>query len=199
MKRATILLAIAVTASACSAVNVREVSREAADLAEGPVNAVVKAHGDPDFVYVEPTAPDIRYLGYLLDASCSVTYLVEDESVSIVVTIGPGCYESPREPTRADWAIREIKGRHIGEILLTLFGVPDNSDLDASGTGVLSYELGTESKRRRPFANYPRPRGSTQESSLPQFAESCTVDIALANGVALGGWTKGGGCKEREF
>lgn len=198
MKRAAVLLTIAVTATACSAINVREVSREAANLANAPAIDVIDVHGDPDFLYVEPTAPDIRYLGYLLDASCSITYLVEDEDVSIVVTIGPGCYESPREPTRADWSISEIKGRHIGEILLTLFGVPDNSDLDTSGAGVLSYELGSESKRRKPFGNIPRSRVSTQES-LPRFPESCTVDIALANGIAIGGWTKGGGCKDKEF
>ena len=198
MKGAAILLIVAATVTACSAVNVREVSREAANLVNAPASDAIKVHGDPDFLYVEPSAPDIRYLGYLLGTSCSVTYLVEDENVSLVVTIGPGCHESSREPTRADWAVSGIKGRHIGEILLTMFGVPDSSDLDTSGTGVLSYELGSESKRRKPFASISRPRVATQEP-LPKPPESCTVDIALADGIAIGGWTKGGGCKDKEF
>ena len=200
MKRAATLLTIAVTVTACSAVNVRELSREAADLANGPASEVVRVHGDPDFLYVEPSAPEIRYIGYLLSTGCSITYLVRDDSVKVAVTIGPGCHESPREPTRADWAISEIKGRHIGEILLTLFGTPDSSDLDTNGSGVLSYELGSESERQKSFASLSRPRFGAQESlPMPSAPRFCTVDIALANGIAIGGWTKGGGCKEREF
>ena len=198
MKRAAFPLIVAAIATACSAVNVREMSREAANLVNAPASDVIEVHGDPDFLYVEPTAPDVRYLGYLLGTGCGITYLLEDEIVSVAITIGPRCYESPREPTRADWAISGIKGRHIGEILLTLFGVPDGSDLDSKGTGVLSYELGSESKRRNSFNSISRPRIGTQET-LPKPSGPCTVDIALADGVAIGGWTKGGGCKDREF
>ena len=198
MKRAALLLTIAATVTGCSAVNVRDVSRGAASLVNAPTGDVAQVHGDPDFLYVEPTAVETRYLGYLLDASCSVTFLVQEEEVAAVVTIGPGCHASAREPKRADWAVSGIKGKHIGEILLTLFGVPDSSDLDASGTGVLSYELGSESKRRKPFDNFAWPRAANQEPEF-RFAEPCTVDIALAHGVAIGGWTRGGGCKDKEF
>lgn len=198
MKGAVLLLIFAATVTGCSAVNVREVSREAANLVRAPASDVAQVHGEPDFRYVEPTAPETRYLGYLLDASCGVTFLVQDEQVAAVVPIGPGCYASTREPRRADWAVSGIKGTHISEILLTLFGVPDSSDLDTSGTGVLSYELGAESKRRKPSGFPPRPTYANQEPQF-SFPQPCAVDIALSNGVAIGGWTKGGGCKDKEF
>lgn len=199
--RTVILLTIGAVVAACSTVNIRQLSQEASTLVNISESDLIGAQGKPDFIYVEPTAPEIRYLGYTLGTGCTATYLLDSARVSIAVTIGPKCHESPREPTRADWAVNEIKGTHIGEVLLTMFGIPNYNDLDDKGSGVLSYRLGTEWKRREPFRALSRTRQEyLQRTQEPIKAiESCTVDIAFSDGIALGGWTKGGGCKEREF
>ena len=204
-----VVLAMTTACSTTTTIDVKQLSREAKDLLNAPESDVLLAHGDPDFVYVEPSDPDTHYLGYLLSISCSVTYLVQNNNVAIVVTIGPGCHESPRERVRADLAIKDIKGKHIGEVLLTMFGVPDNSDVDTSGSGVLSYELGQEAQRRRiRSTRWPQRWPSQEQITAREKAEReererkqpCTVDIAFANGIAEGAWAKGGlGCEAKEF
>ena len=198
--------------TACSTtttVDIKQLSQQAKDLLNAPESDVFLTHGDPDFAYAEPSDPDTHYLGYLLSDSCSITYLIQNNNVAIVVTIGPGCHESPRERVRADLAIKDIKGKHIGEVLLTMFGLPDDSDLDTSGSGVLSYELGREAQRRRYRTNrWPQRLPSEaqiaarekEEREERERKQPCTVDIAFANGIAVGGWSKGGlACEAKEF
>ena len=213
--RTIVLTAIVVLgATACStntpAINIEQLSHVVHNLLDEPEGDVLRAHGDPHFVYEEPSDPDTSYLGYVLDPSCSVTYLIQGGSVSIVATLGPGCSESPRERLQADQAIKYVNGKHLGEILLTMFGTPDNSNLDPNGSGVLSYELGAEAQIRRNRIGRSPQRWPSEEQIARQREEErrdrerkqpCTVDIAFANGVVIGAWAKGGqlACSAKRF
>lgn len=213
--KATLLAAMVVLGTtACSntnpVINIAQLSNMVHNLIDASESDVLKAHGDPHFSYNEPTDSDTSYLGYVLGASCSVTYLIQGGNVSIVATLGPGCSESPRERMQADQAIKHIKGKHLGEILLTMFGTPDNSNLDSNGSGVLSYELGQESQiRRNKTSRWPQrypseeqvARRKEEERKDRERQQPCTIDIAFANGIVIGAWAKGGGlaCGAKEF
>ena len=214
MRKILLTAMVALGATACSsttpAINIQQLSHMVHNLLDASESDVLGAHGDPHFTYNEPSDPDTGYLGYVLDASCSVTYLIQGGKVAIVATLGPGCSESLRERTQADHAIRNLNGKHLGEILLTMFGTPDGSNLDSGGSGVLSYELGREAQIRRNRSNrWPQSRPSEEQISARKEKERkdrerkqpCTVDIAFANGIVIGAWAKGGAlaCGAKEF
>ena len=207
---ATVVLSVAACSNTTPAINIEQLSHMVQNLLDAPTSDVLRAHGDPHFMYEEPSDPDTSYLGYVLDASCSVTYLIQGGKVSIVATLGPGCGESLRERMQADQAIKYVEGKHLGEILLTMFGTPDSSNLDFSGSGVLSYELGEEAQIRRDRINRPFQRWPSEEQIAARKEKerkdrerkmACAVDIAFANGTAIGAWTKGGAlaCGAKEF
>lgn len=207
---AMVVLGVTACSNTTPAINIEQLSHMVHNLLDAPTSDVLRAHGDPHFTYEEPSDPDTSYLGYVLDASCSVTYLIQGGNVSIVATIGPGCSESLRERMQADQAIKFVKGKHLGEILLTMLGTPDSSNLDSNGSGVLSYELGQEAQIRRNRINRRTQRWPSEEQLAARKEEErkdrerkkpCTVDIAFANGTAIGAWTKGGGlaCGAKEF
>ena len=210
MLLAATVLSVAACSNTTPAINVEQLSHMVRNLLDASASEVLRAHGDPHFMYEEPSDPNTSYLGYVLDASCSVTYLIQGGKVSIVATLGPGCGESLRERMQADQAVKYIEGKHLGEILLTMFGTPDSSNLDSNGTGVLSYELGEEAQIRRSRINTRFQRWPSEEQIAArkekerkdrEREKACTVDIAFANGAAIGAWTKGGAlaCGAKEF
>ena len=214
MKTILLTAMVALGATGCSnttpAINIEQLSHMVHNLLDALEGDVLRSHGDPHFMYEEPSDPDTSYLGYVLDASCSVTYLIQAGNVSIVATLGPGCSDSLRERMQADQAIRYVKGKHIGEILLTMFGTPDDSSLDANGSGVLSYELGEEAQILRNRISRSPQRWPSEEQIARRKEEErrdrerkqpCTVDIAFANGIVIGAWAKGGrlACGAKKF
>ena len=214
MKTILVISMVVLGVTACSnttpAIDIEHLSDMVHNLLDASKSDVLRAHGNPHFMYKEPSDPDTSYLGYVLDVSCSVTYLIQGGNVSIVATLGPGCSESLRKRMQADQAIKYVKGKHLGEILLTMFGTPDNSNLDSNGSGVLSYELGQEAQIRRNKINRWPQRWPSEEQNAARKEEErkdrerkqpCTVDIAFANGIAIGAWAKGGrlACGAKEF